>query len=609
MVSVPRTPSRKATENPARARTAENSKQAPAAIPSTSAQEPNFRKFFESAPGLYLVLTPDLTIAVASDAYLQATMTRREEIVGRAIFDVFPDNPNDPAATGTRNLRASLERVRQKCVPDVMAVQKYDIRRPTSEGAEFEERYWSPTNSPVCSAAGHLEYIIHSVQDVTEYVRLRQSQREQQQVSEALRSKTERMEAEIYQRAQEVAEANRRLQQSNRELGTARDLADQARAAADRANQGKSRFLAMASHDLRQPLQTLALLNGTLRRMASGSDAGEALAYQAQAIDAMARLLNALLDISKFESGAIKPEPTDFAVAALFEGLRREFASLAADKGLSLLVEATTDCVHSDPSLVEQILRNLIGNAIKYTREGSVRVRCLHDPALVRIEVLDSGIGIPAEQLPYIYDEFYQVGVPSNSARSGYGLGLSIVQRLVRLLNLTLDVRSKVGEGSVFSLALPVSHTPAASLSRESGQPTAREPRAGGMRVLLVEDDPGVREATRLFLRADGYDVTAVSSLAEALAAVRAREDLDLLVTDYHLRDGETGTQVIEALRATLRAPLKAVLVTGDTSSAMSAVPRDAHLRITSKPIKADELSRVIRTLLAASDDSVHPSN
>src|SRR5581483_1075264 len=223
-----------------------------------------------------------------------------------------------------------------------------------------------------------------------------------------------------------------------------------AREDADRANLGKSRFLATASHDLRQPLQTLSLLNGTLRRIETDPDCIQALAQQEQAIGAMSRLLNALLDISKLESGAIRPEPTDFTVTALFEELRSDFAGLAANKGLELHIVPCTDCVHSDPSLVEQILRNLVSNAIKYTRQGWIQLRCLHEAALIRIEVLDTGVGIPANQLAYIYDEFYQVGVPTNTSRDGYGLGLSIVQRLVKLLNLRLDVRSEVGKGSAF---------------------------------------------------------------------------------------------------------------------------------------------------------------
>src|SRR5262249_9821077 len=229
----------------------------------------------------------------------------------------------------------------------------------------------------------------------------------------------------------------------------AREGANQARESADRANQSKSRFLATASHDLRQPLQTLALLNGTLRRMIIHENAEEALSQQEQAIGAMSRLLNALLDISKLESGAIAPEVSDFRIATLFEGLRREFTSIAASKGLALQVEASEACAHSDPALVEQILKNLVSNAIKYTPRGRVIVRCVpQEGAALRLEVIDTGVGIPAGEIGYIYDEFYQVGVPANSSRDGYGLGLSIVQRLVRLLSLRLEVTSEVGKGS-----------------------------------------------------------------------------------------------------------------------------------------------------------------
>ena len=159
---------------------------------------PDFRTLFESAPGLYLVLTPDLEIIAASDAYLRATMTARTRILGRYLFDIFPDNPDDSTATGTRNLRASLERVRQTKTADVMAVQQYDIRRPDSEGGAFEERYWSPVNSPVCDADGELAYIIHRVEDVTEFVRLKRQDSEQARRTEVLQDRAEKMEAEIF---------------------------------------------------------------------------------------------------------------------------------------------------------------------------------------------------------------------------------------------------------------------------------------------------------------------------------------------------------------------------------------------------------------------------
>ncbi len=372
-----------------------------------------------------------------------------------------------------------------------------------------------------------------------------------------------------------------------------------AREAADRANLAKSRFLATASHDLRQPLQALSLLNGTLRRMSRDAVLSEAFAQQEQAIGSMSRLLNALLDISKLEAGVIKPEVTDFTVAALFEELGSEFAQLAVDKGLELRVEGCADTVHSDPSLVEQILRNLLSNAIKYTRRGSVLLRCLHRPSVVSIEVLDTGIGIPADQLPYIYDEFYQVGVAPNTTRDGYGLGLSIVSRLVKLLDLKLDVRSEPGKGSSFSLQLPASSGRGAAIEpgvQAAG--VAGAPRDLVRRVLLVEDDRGVRNAMLMLLAAEGYDVITAASLAEALQIAAHRDPFDLLITDFHLGGGATGVELIEALRARYGIDLNSIVVSGDTSFAVKNLRPDAHLRIANKPLRAEQLLTLMAELL-----------
>jgi two-component system CheB/CheR fusion protein len=372
-----------------------------------------------------------------------------------------------------------------------------------------------------------------------------------------------------------------------------------ARETADRANLAKSRFLATASHDLRQPLQTLALLNGTMRRLISDAELLEANSQQEQAIAAMSRLLNALLDISKLESGMIKPEPTNFKVAGLFEELNREFSRSAADKGLQLEIEPSRHIAHCDLSLVEQVLRNLVSNAIKYTRQGLVRMRCLDESPLVRIEILDTGIGIPNDQIPYIFDEFYQVGIPTHSLRDGYGLGLNIVQRIVSLLKLHLDVRSEVGKGSVFTLSLPegMDRTWVANVESDRA-PASPPPLAAQQHVLLVEDDPAVRNATRMLLKVEGYRVTAVATIAEAVQSAET-EHIDLLITDYHLAGNEIGTTLITALRNRLGSTLKAILVTGDTSSAVKELPSDPCLRVASKPIKADALLTLMRSFPA----------
>ncbi len=387
-----------------------------------------------------------------------------------------------------------------------------------------------------------------------------------------------------------------------KELIAARAVAEEARESADRANQGKSRFLATASHDLRQPLQALALLNGTLRRTVHDPLLTEGLAQQERAIGAMSRLLNALLDISKLESGAVKPEITEFSVARVLEEMRREFASIAAHKGLTLAVIPGDACVRSDPSLVEQAVRNLVSNAIKYTRAGTVTVYCpTTDESLVRLEIQDTGIGIASDQLSLIYDEFYQVGVGPSASPDGYGLGLAIVKRIVQLLDLKLEVSSRPGEGSTFSLLLPAaSDRNSPTTSQTEASPGTVEPQGhrGRPSVMLVEDDLSVRDATQMLLRVEGYEVIPAVSLETALQAVENGARFDLLVTDYHLGPSQTGMQVIAALRERFGRPINAILITGDTSRVIRDLAPDPHLRILSKPIRAEALLGLLREFL-----------
>ncbi len=379
----------------------------------------------------------------------------------------------------------------------------------------------------------------------------------------------------------------------------AQAAADAARASADRANLAKGRFLATASHDLRQPLQALALLNRSLRSLVADPAAQGVLAQQEHNIRAMSRLLNALLDVSKLESGAIKAEPAPCGLSTLFAELRVEFEELAEQKGLALSFEGDDRHVFTDPSLLEEVLRNLIGNALKYTARGGVTVRAVTAGAGVRIEVADTGIGIPADQLALIFEEFYQIGVTPSSTREGYGLGLSIVQRIAALLGTQVTVRSTPGRGSTFALVLPVALAAAPEARANAGAPVeANRPKRSAC-ILLVEDDPAVRGATELLLTVEGHEVVAVASLEEARQAAEARADLGLLITDFHLAGGETGMQVVETVRRARGAELKAVLVTGDTSSLMRRVRVDQNLRMLSKPVEADELLALIEELAA----------
>lgn len=373
----------------------------------------------------------------------------------------------------------------------------------------------------------------------------------------------------------------------------------EARKAADQANQAKSRFLATASHDLRQPVQTMALLNGAMRRIAKDPDLLEALEQGELAIGTMSRLLNALLDINKLEAGAITPAVADFSIAQVFGTLRAEFATVAAQKGLAFEIDASQDCARTDPTLVEQLLRNLVSNAIKYTHRGAIRLTCSRHDSVLRVTVADTGIGISKDALSQIFEEFFQVGITANTSREGYGLGLSIVRRIADLLGSGLQVHSELGKGSMFTVELPVGGVAVEDCAQEPGRFDLQSPRLNTQpHLLLVEDDPGVRNATRMLLKAEGYRVSVAASSAEALHLAAGDSDIDLLVTDYHLGGDDTGLQVIESLRRQLKSDLPVVLITGDTSSLVQNLARDTRLRITSKPVNADELMSLLRELI-----------
>lgn len=403
-----------------------------------------------------------------------------------------------------------------------------------------------------------------------------------------------------------------RVQERTRELEAVREAAQRATESAERAeraHRAKSRFLAAASHDLRQPLQTLALLTGTLRRIVLNPDAREMLQQQEDAVQAASQLINAILDLTRLDSGAITPEVTDFEIGGLFDELRREFIVLASNKGLDLRIDCAGGTISSDRTLISQILRNLVSNAIKYTRDGSVSLHCLRQASGTRLEVRDTGVGIPREHLPHIFDEFYQVGGGASSPRSGYGLGLSIVTRLASLLDLQLDVASEPGRGSIFSLVFPAAP---ASLASAPGHDAAALPAdnrsAQRRRVLLVEDDRNVLEATRLLLSAEGHEVLTAASAGEALRQAEALGAPDLVITDYHLGAPETGLDVIGHLRRMLGRELKVILLSGDTSPAITGMLLDEHTRLARKPTNADQLLQLISELTASPDRPAPPA-
>jgi len=360
------------------------------------------------------------------------------------------------------------------------------------------------------------------------------------------------------------------------------------------ANRAKSRFLAAASHDLRQPLQTLNLLNRAAARQAAGdSKLTTILERQQQALDSMSSLLASVLDISKLDSGAVVPNPTDCSIDALFAQLRSDFEPQALERGLELALEPCGHAGHTDPELLRRLLSNLISNAIRYTQHGEVGVTCTPHESSLRIDVADTGIGIPVTERDRIFEEFYQVD--SGSRRpEGLGLGLSIVRRLAGLLHYSLDLQSTPGRGTVFSVIVPRGELSLPAAQSASG---STEHLTG--RVLVVDDEPAVAQATSLLLELEGFDVNVASCEREALEhALNAAPDI--IVSDYHLRGGETGMAVVTAVRRQLHWVVPVVFMTGDTSRAAIMQSRIERAQLLNKPVRGEELIAIIQDELAA---------
>jgi two-component system, sensor histidine kinase len=359
------------------------------------------------------------------------------------------------------------------------------------------------------------------------------------------------------------------------------------------ANRAKSRLLAAASHDLRQPVQTLNLLNRAAVRHAGANAAlRNVLERQQLALDTMAALLASVLDISKLDSGAVQPEIAAHPIAAVFDRLRSDYEPQAADKGLELRVESTAESGLTDAELLRRLLGNLIANAIRYTLHGSIDVSCRRRGEQLDLVVHDTGIGIPADQTERIFEEFYQI---DNGAQrpEGLGLGLSIVRRLALLLNASIHVDSESGVGTTFTVTVPRAER---AQSHTLARGTARGPNNG--RVLVVDDEAAVAEATGMLLELEGFEVRVASCEREALEHAAAAKP-DVIISDYHLRGGETGLGVINAIRGRLSATVPVIFVTGDTGKLEN--DRIENARFLSKPVRAEEL-------IAAIHAQIHPA-
>jgi len=575
----------------------------------------DFRLLFESSPDVLLVLLPDaprFTMVAATESRLAATHTTRADTIGRGLFDMFPDNPTDPEATGTNNLRASLERVIATRAADTMAVQKYDIR---GADGSFQAKYWSPKNIPVLSPNGDVAYILHRVEDVTELMHASEEGAE-------LRGRTQTMEREVVARSLELSAAIADLRDANATLGE--------------LDAAKTTFFSNVSHEFRTPL---TLMLGPLEDALAECDPplGPRQATRiALARDNALRLLklvNALLDFSRLEAGRLHAHFAPLDLATVTRELAGMFQSALARAGLRFVV----DCpplggpVWVDRDMWEKIVPNLISNAFKFTASGDIAVRLRESPEAVVLEVADTGSGIPEAELPRIFERFHRVAGATGRTHEGTGIGLALVRELVELHGGGVAVDSVVGRGSTFRVTIPkgFAHLPVDAVSHTAADPriardaiahaaeTARwlapgdgietdrtmpEPSVGaaddaavGARVLVVDDNADLRAYIANLLKPTHVVVTAVDGI-DALEIVRA-DPPDLVLSDV-MMPGLDGFGLVRALRAdeaTRAIPVILLSARAGEDASLQGLDAGADDYLV-KPFSARELVARVRT-------------
>jgi len=592
----------------------------------------DFRSLFESAPGLYLVLDRDLRIVAVTETYLRATMTSRESILGRGIFEVFPDNPNDPAATGVRNLRASLLRVLATGMPDVMPVQKYDIQRPEAEGDGFEERYWSPINSPVAGATRAVEYIIHRVVDVTDYVKAREAGAS--------------MESEIYARSLEIAEINRRLRASNETLeqlhaqighlmaqadhelkagpgeiatnvatATAEEMLDRVGKLITRSNHLQEqlrqsqkmdaigRLAGGIAHDFNNLLTAIIGYNEMLTdNLRDHPDLLEFAAEVRLAAERASALTYQLLAFSRRQVVVAKLVDLNTCVSHIDKMLRR---IIGEDIELTVHPAEDIGMIRADPSQIDQVILNLAVNARDAMPDGGRLILETAEVDLddayagrhigvrpgryVMLAVSDTGHGMDETTKSKIFEPFFT----TKDAGKGTGLGLSIVYGIVKQSGGDIMVYSEPGAGTVVKLYFPMAA--GASEAQPAPEKAKARTRSSGT-ILLVEDEDQVRNLARVILEREGYRILPASGAEEALELVRdAKQPIDLLLTDI-VMPRMRGTELAKAARD-LRPALKVLFMSGYTDSGVRGALEEGAVLL-QKPFTAAGLREKIRQVL-----------
>jgi signal transduction histidine kinase/ActR/RegA family two-component response regulator len=402
----------------------------------------------------------------------------------------------------------------------------------------------------------------------------------------------------IRQKNQLIEQKNALIEQKNKELEQTNRALELAGQVQEEQRSELTRFLAVASHDLRQPMHTLNLYLGALAGYNLPDEALPALENARNCARIMDSMFLALLNLSRLDAQVVKPYIEAFPIASVLTRLSIEFAPQAEAKGIAFQVVSSPEWAESDVALVEQILSNLIANAVRYTEKGQITISCCTLGDKLRVAVKDTGIGISSQQQKLVFDEFFQLGNPARDVTRGLGLGLAIVKRLSDLLRIPISVDSMVGEGSTFAILLD--RTTPQSVEAQPIHPPLNAPGTlSGKTILVADDEKGIRDAMRILLEQWGCTVITAKSSSEAIATLaNLNLSLDVLICDYRLGVNETGMEFIEKIRNEFNRDISAILITGDTTSDLIQATESGGSIILHKPLQADVLYSALVQLL-----------
>jgi PAS domain S-box-containing protein len=500
----------------------------------------------DHAPAAIAMFDMDMRYLFASKRWMEERKLGDQNIIGLSHYDV---NPNIPER---------WKEAHRRCLAgEAISTEEGEIIRPDgeSEWLRWELQPWIGPDGKVGGLVIFSEIITH-----------------RRQTEAALRASNEQLERRVAERTQALEAA--------KEQATDASLL-------------KSRFLAAASHDLRQPLQAASTYLSVLHRRIERDDQREICEKADRALDAAVNVLSALLDIAKLESGAVRPMIREFPLSDVLDRIISQTEAVAEKKGVALIY-AKPDCVvSSDPALLERVVANFASNAVRYTDVGEIEIGCEIVGEIVRIFVRDTGPGIPADALERIFEDYIRLDNPARDRTHGHGLGLSIAKQLSNLLGCKLDVRSTLGQGSTFTIEAPLGvHAQAAPAEQRATASVA--PGDARPWILLVEDDPMVSDAMMLLLSASGFEPAEARTGEEAMMLVRAGLRPDVIVSDYRL-PGMQGFDVIRRVRQATRKNVPAILLTGDTAFQSETLPEQCDLLL--KPVDPDNFIAVLHRL------------